>query len=57
MALNDKDNSQLFNLNNDPLETTNLFYDIHYEKKIKKLTKKLKKWQNKTDDKLILKTE
>lgn len=54
LALNDKDNSQLFDLNNDPLETTNLFYDPKYKEKVKELTAKIKEWQKKTNDTLKL---
>ncbi|MDQ7817953.1 MAG: sulfatase-like hydrolase/transferase [Melioribacteraceae bacterium] len=50
----DKDKSQLFNLNDDPYEFTNLYYKQEYETKIKELKEKIHNWQNDTDDKLVL---
>ena len=52
LCLRDNDLSQLYNLNDDPFETTNLFYDPKYTDKINVLTQKIKDWQVKTGDKL-----
>ena len=54
LSLRDNDHSQLFNLNNDPLETTNLFTDHAYKDKISFLAKKIHEWQIKHNDQLKL---
>ncbi|WP_020531269.1 sulfatase family protein [Flexithrix dorotheae] len=46
------DKSQLFNLNNDPLELNNLYGDKEYEGKIEGLKELIKKWQEETSDTL-----
>jgi len=55
LCLSEKDKSQLYNLNNDPYETTNLFPDPQFSVIIKELSLKIREWQIKTDDKLELK--
>ncbi|MCF8262433.1 MAG: sulfatase-like hydrolase/transferase [Melioribacteraceae bacterium] len=50
LCLSDRDKNQLFNLNEDPFEETNLFDDSHFEGIIKKLEVKIYEWQNKTND-------
>ena len=45
LCLSDRDKSQLFNLNDDPLETTNLFDSGEYQHIIEQLTRKIKEWQ------------
>lgn len=55
LCLSDTDKSQLFNLNKDPLETTNLFYEPEWKDKINFLVYKIKEWQKITHDQLMLK--
>lgn len=50
----DKDKSQLFNLNDDPYEFTNLYYKQEYGTKVKELQEKIRDWQNETSDKIVL---
>lgn len=50
LCLSDKDKSQLFNLNKDPVETTNLFYSSQHKEIISKLTKKINVWQEQVND-------
>ncbi len=52
LCLRDTDLNQLFDLNADPLETTNLFNDAAYKDKIEFLTEKIKEWQISTNDTL-----
>jgi arylsulfatase A-like enzyme len=52
LNLSDNDKSQLFNLNKDPYETTNLFYSGLYQDVIKRLTAKIHIWQEKVGDKV-----
>ena len=54
LCLRDTDHSQLFNLNDDPLETSNLFFDPSNKSKIEFLTQKIKEWQLATMDKFII---
>jgi arylsulfatase A-like enzyme len=46
------DYSQLFNLQQDPGELTNLYYQPAYQSKILELEEKIRAWQNKTNDPL-----
>ncbi|HUW19543.1 MAG TPA: sulfatase-like hydrolase/transferase [Sedimentisphaerales bacterium] len=46
------DNSQLFNLNEDPGETRNLFDSGRHKDVINRLTEKIRRWQKKTADTL-----
>ncbi|HOI28466.1 MAG TPA: sulfatase-like hydrolase/transferase [Melioribacteraceae bacterium] len=48
----DKDKSQLFDLNQDPYETTNLFYKPDYSEKVVQLKEKIRNWQHETKDEL-----
>jgi arylsulfatase A-like enzyme len=50
LCLADNDKSQLFNLNTDPGETKNLFYEKEHAQTIEKLTKKIKAWQKRAND-------
>jgi arylsulfatase A-like enzyme len=50
LCLSDQDKSQLFNLNIDPGETTNLFDQGKYSGKIDKLKKKIFAWQKRVGD-------
>ena len=50
LCLSDKDKSQLFNLNKDPGETTNLFYSGEHRGVIKKLADRIFAWQKKVGD-------
>lgn len=54
LCLSDKDKSQLFNLNKDPYEMTNLFYSRDYDNIKNTLANKIFNWQNETHDKLKL---
>lgn len=50
LCLSDKDKSQLFNLRDDPGETTNLFDSGQHLDTIRRLTGKIHQWQEKTQD-------
>jgi choline-sulfatase len=50
LSLFKNDKCQLFDLNNDPYETTNLFDSGKHEDKIRELTKKIQDWQKRTND-------
>ena len=50
LCLSDNDTSQLFDLNSDPLETTNLFDLNCYRDTVTILTEKILRWQRKTRD-------
>ncbi|MHC4394965.1 MAG: sulfatase-like hydrolase/transferase [Planctomycetota bacterium] len=50
LCLSDADKCQLFNLNNDPGETTNLFDSGHHRDVISRLMKKIYQWQEKVQD-------
>jgi arylsulfatase A-like enzyme len=50
LCLRDKDHSQLFNLAEDPLETSNLYYDPANKGMIEFLTQKINEWQEETKD-------
>ena len=51
LCLSDVDKCQLFNLNEDPGETTNLFDSGRYKEVIARLTKKIHQWQETIADK------
>jgi arylsulfatase A-like enzyme len=55
LCLSNDDLSQLFNLNHDPFETTNLFTNTNYQNKINFLTTKIEEWQKVTKDTINLK--
>ena len=50
LCLNDRDKCQLFNLNKDPGETTNLFYKCGYREIIGTLTERIQTWQKSVGD-------
>jgi choline-sulfatase len=50
LCLSDQDNSQLFNLKEDPGETNNLFYTNVHKDIIANLTKKIDAWQERAKD-------
>jgi len=54
LCLRDKDSNELYNLNNDPLETSNLFGDRQYASMISRLVGEIHRWQEVTQDKLKL---
>jgi len=54
LCLSDLDNSQLFDLNNDPYEKTNLFTQPEYRDKIIFLSNKILEWQKSTGDNLTI---
>jgi len=54
MVVSNGDKSQLYNLNEDPLEYKNLYNDKQYADVIKRLSNKLLEWQKRTNDKLVL---
>lgn len=53
LCLSDADRSQLFNLNDDPGETTNLFDSGRHTDVIQRLTRRIQDWQRQTGDKKI----
>ncbi len=52
LSLSNRDKSQLFDLNKDPLEIENLFYQEEYKKTINELAGKIKQWRRVTNDTL-----
>ncbi len=54
LSLSDKDKNQLFNLNTDPGETSNLFGSPGSREVIVRLEKQIRKWQEKVKDTCIL---
>lgn len=54
LCLSELDNSQLFNLNDDPWEKTNLFTQPEYREKIAFLSSKIYEWQKRTGDRVLL---
>jgi arylsulfatase A-like enzyme len=54
LCLRDKDSNELYNLNDDPFETRNLYGDRQYESFISRLTNEIHRWQQSTEDKLKL---
>ena len=52
LSLSNRDKSQLFDLVNDPLETSNLFYQEEYKETIRELANKIREWQEVTNDTL-----
>lgn len=54
LSLSNRDKSQLFDLNNDPLETTNLYYRKEYSETVKNLSEKIYEWQKLTNDSIRL---
>jgi arylsulfatase A-like enzyme len=54
LCLRDKDLNELYNLNDDPSETLNLYADRQYGWLISRLTSEIHRWQEATKDKLKL---
>ena len=54
LCLSDRDKCQLFNLNQDPGETTNLFDSGKHDDRIARLTERIRQWQRKSGDSLEL---
>jgi arylsulfatase A-like enzyme len=52
LCLRDKDLNELYNLNDDPLETRNLYPDRQYASVISRLTGKIHRWQEASKDAL-----
>ena len=52
LCLRDKDLNELYNLNNDPLETRNLYADRRYASVISRLADEIHRWQESAIDKL-----
>src|SRR5262249_28694739 len=54
LCLRDKDLNELYNLNEDPFETRNLYSDSQYAAVVSRFTTEIHRWQNTTNDKLNL---
>jgi hypothetical protein len=54
LCLRDKDLNELYNLNDDSLETRNLYADRQYTSVIARLTGEIHRWQDAANDKLKL---
>src|SRR5438034_3085859 len=54
LCLRDKDSNELYNLNDDPWETRNLYSDRQYASVISRLTGEIHRWQQSANDKLRL---
>ena len=54
LCLSDVDKCQLFNLNSDPGETTNLFDSGRHQDVIRRLTDRIHRWQEKTQDQVAV---
>jgi hypothetical protein len=54
LCLRDKDLNELYNLNDDPLETRNLYSDRQYASVISLLADEIHRWQDAANDKLKL---
>ncbi len=54
LCLRDKDLNELYNLNDDPLETRNLYADRQYAPVVSRLADEIHRWQDSAKDKLRL---
>ena len=54
LCLRDKDLNELYNLNEDPFETRNLYSDSQYATVVSRFTAEIYRWQDATNDKLKL---
>jgi hypothetical protein len=52
LCLRDKDLNELYNLNDDPFETRNLYADRQYASVVSRLTDEIHRWQESAADKL-----
>jgi hypothetical protein len=52
LCLRDKDLNELYNLNDDPLETRNLYANRQYASMISRLSDEIHRWQESANDKL-----
>ena len=52
LCLSKEDKCQLFNLKDDPYETTNLYDSGKHDGVIARLTERIRTWQKKTNDKV-----
>jgi hypothetical protein len=52
LCLRDKDLNELYNLNDDPLETRNLYPEPQYASVISRYTGEIRRWQESAHDKL-----
>jgi hypothetical protein len=52
LCLRDKDLNELYNLNDDPLETRNLYTNREFASVISRLVGEIHRWQESTHDKL-----
>jgi arylsulfatase A-like enzyme len=52
LSLSDGDKTQLFNLNDDPLETKNLYDSGQFQEVIERLTTKIHNWQKSAEDEI-----
>src|SRR5205814_6411760 len=52
LCLRDKDLNELYNLNEDPFETRNLYADRQYASMISRLSDEIHRWQESANDKL-----
>jgi arylsulfatase A-like enzyme len=57
LSLSNRDKSQLFDLNKDPLEMENLYYKEEYKQTIHELAGKIKEWRRVTNDTLRFPTD
>jgi hypothetical protein len=54
LCLRDKDLNELYNLNEDPCETRNLYSDAQYASVVSRFASEIYRWQEATSDKLKL---
>ena len=54
LCLRDKDLNELYNLNEDPFETRNLYSDAQYASVVSRLASEIYRWQEATNDNLKL---
>src|SRR6516225_336535 len=54
LCLRDKDSNELYNLQDDPFETRNLYSDAQYASVVSRLSAEIYRWQETTSDKLKL---
>jgi arylsulfatase A-like enzyme len=54
LCLRDKDSNELYNLQDDPFETRNLYSDAQYASVVSRLSGEIYRWQESTNDKLKL---